>query len=115
MDTSTLLSANQSNDYHTLKKDAGKDRWDLLPTGAIRMIVRVLGFGAKKYAARSWMQVPEARDRYYAAALRHITAWWDGERYDPESGLHHLGHALCCLVFLYELDPKDDHAHTDIP
>jgi len=23
---------------------------------------------------------------------------------DPESGLHHLAHAMCCLMFLYERD-----------
>jgi hypothetical protein len=27
-----------------------------------------------------------------------------GEQIDPESGKHHLAHALCCLMFLYEHD-----------
>jgi len=34
--------------------------------------------------------------------LRHLTAWWAGEDLDPESGLHHLAHAACCLMFLLE-------------
>lgn len=34
------------------------------------------------------------------AALRHITAWIEGEDKDWESGLSHLAHAICCLTFL---------------
>jgi hypothetical protein len=29
-----------------------------------------------------------------------------GEQLDPESGIHHLAHAMCCLSFLYEHDVK---------
>jgi len=29
---------------------------------------------------------------------------FDGEQLDPESGIHHLAHAMCCLMFLYEHD-----------
>lgn len=39
-----------------------------------------------------------------AAAMRHLAAWRDGEQLDEESGLPHLAHALCCIVFLRELD-----------
>lgn len=38
--------------------------------------------------------------RCYAACLRHLWAWWRGEDNDPETGLSHLDHALCCLLFL---------------
>lgn len=80
-----------------------KDRWDLLPTGAIRSVVKVLTYGARKYAPGNWAVVPNARERYYAAALRHVTAWWDGEKLD-ESGFPHLAHAVCCLLFLMSLE-----------
>jgi hypothetical protein len=33
-----------------------------------------------------------------------LWAWKEGEQIDPESGKHHLAHALCCLTFLYEHD-----------
>jgi hypothetical protein len=35
-----------------------------------------------------------------------MLAWYSGERLDPESGLPHLYHAACCLMFLarYEQD-----------
>jgi hypothetical protein len=82
------------------KHDQAKPRWDLLPVGPVLDIVRVLTFGAGKYADDNWQHVPDARRRYYAAAMRHLTAWWDGERTDEETGISHLAHAGCCLLFL---------------
>ncbi len=86
------------------KDDAEKPRWDLLPTRAVASIVDVLTFGARKYAPHAWRNVPEGQRRYLAAAYRHIIAWHQGEKKDPESGLPHLAHAACCLLFLAELD-----------
>ena len=80
---------------------AMKDRWDLLPFGVIGMIVSVMTFGASKYGADSWQLLLSADGRYFAAAMRHIVAWrLDASSVDPESGLPHLAHALCCLVFI---------------
>ncbi len=90
-----------------LKYDQGKDRWDLLPFGTVKQIVKVLTFGALKYEDNSWQAVEKGRQRYYAAALRHLEAWWGGERKDPESGLHHLSHAACCMMFLIWLDDNE--------
>lgn len=86
------------------KRDDGKPRYDLVPFVALHHLVLVLTFGAKKYTPDGWRAVPEWRRRYFAAALRHLIAWFGGERLDPESGLHHLAHAACCLFFLLELD-----------
>lgn len=85
------------------KHDSGKDRWDLLPVASVRDVIHVLGFGAEKYGAENWRHVEDARRRYYAAAMRHLTAWYyEQEKNDPESGLPHLAHACCCLLFLAE-------------
>lgn len=86
------------------KDDSEKLRYDLLPDRPIRDIVEVLTFGARKYAPNNWQKVPEWRSRYYAALQRHLVAWRMGERTDPESGLSHLAHAACCLVFIMALD-----------
>ena len=85
-----------------VKYDSEKLRWDLLPVEPIEQVVGVLSYGAKKYDDENWRKVDNQRRRYYAAALRHIVAWWKGEKLDPESGYHHLAHAICCLVFLME-------------
>lgn len=87
-----------------VKKDGEKDRWDLLPYGPVAEVVKVLTFGARKYSDDNWQQVPQARKRYFAAAMRHLVAWFRGERYDPESKIHHLAHAVCCLLFLMWFD-----------
>lgn len=89
-----------------IKYDGEKPRWDLLPLRPIREIVKVLTYGAKKYSDYNWTRVEPFKERYFAALMRHLDAWrTDGETHDPESGLHHLAHAGCCLVFLlwYEL------------
>lgn len=82
------------------KSDDGKPRLSLLPWRAVQQIVAVLEFGAAKYGADNWQHVPNARQRYFDAAMRHLLAWWDGERLDAESGLPHLAHAGCCILFL---------------
>jgi hypothetical protein len=82
-----------------VKYDADKDPWHLLPTDAIREVVKVLAFGANKYAARNW-ENGMAFSRCYSASLRHLTAWWEGEDKDPETGISHLAHAMCCIMFL---------------
>lgn len=85
-----------------VKADGEKSRPDLLPLKALQDVIDVLGYGAKKYSADNWKKVPDARRRYYAACLRHVFAWWQGEERDPESGLPHLAHACCCLLFILE-------------
>jgi hypothetical protein len=82
-------------------ESAGKVRLDLVPTAAVEQVAAVLTFGARKYGDNNWCR--GARwGRYYAAALRHVFAWWRGEDRDPETGLSHLAHAVCCLLFLME-------------
>lgn len=89
------------------KFDSGKDRWDLLPWYVIQKVVKVLTFGVEKYGAWNWLDVPGARERYDAALERHLVAWRLGEKTDPETGLPHLAHALCCLIFIAHLDDKE--------
>lgn len=84
------------------KLDQGKPMWDLLPLAALEPIVKVLGFAidVKRYTPNSWKKTPNAKDRYYAALLRHLKAWQEGHHYDQESNMLHLAHAGCCIVFL---------------
>ncbi len=85
----------------TLKLDAGKARVDLLPTRPLLAVASVLAFGAEKYTAHGWRR-GILYSRCYAAVLRHLWSWWRGENLDPESGLPHLAHAACALLFLLE-------------
>lgn len=41
-----------------------------------------------------------AKHRLLGAALRHVLSDMTGEELDPESGLSHLGHAMCNLAMI---------------
>lgn len=90
------------------KDDAGKRRWDLVPWRPMGMVADVLTIGAARYGDTNWRQVPNARSRYYAAAMRHTTAWWLGETLDRDDGLPHLAHAIACLLFLAAVDAETE-------
>ena len=81
------------------KLDGDKPRWDLLPWREVEEVVKVLTAGLEKYPADNWQRVPQARPRYFAAAIRHVYARWGGEKLDPQTGFSHLAHAICCLLF----------------
>lgn len=94
------------------KFDGGKPRWSLLPKGVVKCVVKVLEFGAVKYGFENWKSVPNARQRYYDALIRHVESWWDGETYDPETSQHHLAHAVCCAFFLIWMDTNGNLPET---
>lgn len=87
------------------KYDDGKVPLDLWSPDALECTANVLAFGANKYEAYNWAKGIKY-SRVFSALLRHLWRWWRGERYDEETGIHHLGHAMCCLMFLlhYELN-----------
>lgn len=85
------------------KFDEGKPRYDLLPVASIREVVRVLTKGSEKYDDHNWRK-GFIWSRPYAAAQRHLNAWWDGENLDVEWGISHLAHAICNLLFLLEFE-----------
>jgi hypothetical protein len=101
------FSTEKSDNKLGVKYDAGKLEHSLMPTGVVTNILRVLGFGKKKYAANNWQNVDNAKERYYIATMRHITSWWEGEKTDPETGENHLAHAACCILFLLWFDNKE--------
>ncbi len=100
------------------KDDTGKLPWDLLPGDALEEIVKVLDFGARKYAPRNWER-GMAWSRPFAALMRHMWAWWGGQDKDPETGISHLAHAGCCLFFLLGYEKRrigvDDRARISRP
>lgn len=98
-----------------LKFDAGKPMLSLLSRIWLEGTARVLTFGAKKYAAHNWRKGMQ-HSRLLDALQRHVLAFQDGEELDPESGLPHLDHASCCLMFLrenHELRRECDDRHVD--
>jgi hypothetical protein len=100
-----------------MKFDTDKLPVNLLSSEALLQTAAVLKFGADKYHAHNWRD-GFAWSRPLAAAMRHIMAYNDGEDKDPESGLSHLAHAACCIMFLLEFEKThpelDDRYKVDV-
>lgn len=47
-----------------------------------------------------------AWSRMLGACLRHLFSWAKREEADPESGLSHLAHAACCVLFLIDYERR---------
>lgn len=86
-----------------VKFDGEKVDFSLLSPTALEEISKVLTFGKKKYARDSW-RGGILWSRYFGAILRHIFAYMGGQDKDPETGLSHLAHAACCIMFLLEFE-----------
>jgi len=93
-----------------IKFDSEKVEYHYMSSIAINELNRVLSFGAKKYAAHNWRGGLKW-SRVISACLRHIFAWLGGETHDKETGLNHLAHAMCCLMFLLEF--AETHKNLD--
>lgn len=101
-----------------IKYDSDKAPMSLLSREALEQTAQVLAFGAKKYAAHNWRKGFQW-SRPLSAAQRHLLAFQDGEDKDPESGLSHLAHAACCIMFLLEFEKThpelDDRYKVNVP
>ena len=82
------------------KDDSAKRRYSLLPKGAVNSVVDVLEFGSKKYADNNWQKVPDAKTRYYDAAMRHIDSWWQGEKTIAQNAVIHYYQKARSIVWL---------------
>lgn len=60
--------------------------------------------GALKYGRHNYRAIGVRTSVYYDAALRHLTAWWEGQDIDPDSGLSHLVKAIACLVVVRDAE-----------
>lgn len=84
-----------------VKDNRGKSRVDLLPMSTLVAIGEVLEYGARKYKPNNWRLGLNWSDTM-ASLLRHLFAFHEGQDLDPETGLPHLAHAGCQLLFLLE-------------
>lgn len=107
------------------KADGGKTRPALLQIGmqrALRLVQATTDYGAIKYEAHSWRNVPDAAARYLEAAERHRQARLLKQKderpqilgpKDDESGIPHIAHEIFCLLALVEL-ALDAEPYTDL-
>lgn len=84
--------------------------YHLVPPEALEEVVKVLTFGARKYGEGNWRMLENGPVRYFDAAQRHLAAWLAGQKTDAESGLPHLAHAACSLLFMLSLEMNEKQA-----
>jgi hypothetical protein len=90
------------------KFDEGKLRYGLLPSLALREVAAILTLGAETYGPDNWRELDNLQSRFIDAAMRHIEEYRRGLVIDPASGMHHLAHAVCSLMFVVEHELRDD-------
>lgn len=75
-----------------------------LPAVAVLHGAHAMMDGARKYGAYNWRKNKVVAHIYVDAAMRHLQAWFEGEQSAPDSGVHHLGHALACCAILLDAE-----------
>ena len=75
------------------KRERIRERYDLLPARAIKLVAIAMGEGAIKYGDRNWEGLPESN--LVNHALRHIMEYLGGDRSEP-----HISHAAANLLML---------------
>lgn len=76
-------------------------RFDLVPVGPLTQLAILYGNGAAKYAAHNY-RLGYDWSMSYAAAMRHLTEFWDGADYDDEMKVPHVINAVFHLFALCE-------------
>ena len=82
-----------------IKQDNEKTRVDLLDAEWLEGTGKALAFGAFKYHDHNW-RGGFKWSRLIGACMRHLLAIMRREDVDPESGLLHVDHLSCSVMFL---------------
>ena len=79
---------------------SSKVPFSTVPSQVTAEIGHALLEGACKYGRHNYRVVGVRSSVYFDATLRHLTAWWEGQDIDPDSGLNHVVKALASLTVL---------------
>lgn len=91
----------KENPKHIQAQKEGKIPFEFVPLASIAGASRVLQHGASKYGKKNWRIDHIKASTYQGAFMRHLSAYYDGELVDPDSGESHLSHIMAnCLVML---------------
>lgn len=87
-----------------LHHDSGKLRYSLLPSHATTEVVRVMEYGATKYAPENYLKGGGLDvTRLWDSCMRHMWAVRCGELVDPESGCPHMSHVAADAMMMREI------------
>jgi hypothetical protein len=86
------------------KNKAETTIFDLIPANVLREIAMAMTCEIKRHNISEWWNLSDGVKQYYAEAMEHLRAWKTGNKYDYDTMLHNVGHAIACLMFLLSLD-----------
>lgn len=91
-----------------MKYSQGKLQYSLVPPYALQEVARNLTAGLSKYPERNnWQKVPNAKQQYLDALIRHLESYRRGNMYDAESSaenMHEMAAVAVNAMFLLEFD-----------
>lgn len=79
------------------KNDQQKPDLSLLPKVFLEEVAKAFMVGEKKYGRYNYCKGHDL-SQLVAAMMRHATAYFNGEEYDPVDGQHHLGAVGACVA-----------------
>lgn len=95
------------SEHKDLKVLKGKNRLQALVPSFLWEVGLAQTHGDTKYAPLNWQGGKDHPEEYHGAILRHLLHYMAGEKYDPETGLHHMAHLTCSAMFLFWFDNGD--------
>lgn len=75
---------------------------ELVPPSSNYFLAEAFKNGADKYGPYNWREKGISSSVYLGAAKRHLDAWWDGEDFAKDSGVHHIAHAMACCALILD-------------
>ena len=100
---------------NSLRFNEGKPKTSLVHYKSLEPLVRVLEFGADKYGAFNWKKPPETDTQHLESLSRHLFALMDGEEYDNESKMHHIGHIMAnAMMYSYHMNNNKESDSTTV-
>lgn len=103
------------------QKGQKPEQYSLIPVEPLAEVARVYSYGAAKYetedrGVQNWT-LGYPFHLSYDALQRHVNAFWGDATYDPESGLHHLAHAVfhCLALIAFGCDLERYDKYDDRP
>jgi hypothetical protein len=82
----------------------GKPQMSGIPPIAIMALGLAMQDGVNKYGRFNWREAAVTSSVFYDAMLRHLLAWYSGERTAPDSGVHHLAHLMAGAAILLDAE-----------
>lgn len=74
--------------------------FSVMPRRVVAEVALALLEGARKYGRHNYRAAGVRASVYVDATDRHLSAWWEGQDIDPDSGLSHITKAIASLTVL---------------